>query len=474
MRGVHWVSELRELPYPPGIVPPRERTVLCHGVFDLLHLGHIRHLQEARKLGDRLVVSVTNDPHVRKGSGRPWFTVEQRVEALRALDCVDEVVVSETADAVAVINQIRPAVYVKGADYDGRENQALQREIDAVTSFGGRFEVTRTDRWSSSRIINGERLDSETLTYLDRLRLSGAGDRILAAFEAADQLKLAFVGEAIIDEYRYVMPLGRPVKELCLATVESREAESFQGGVIAACKHAEWKHVTCVTNEHAALRKTRFVDDAFKRKLFEVYSERDIELNPQQHAALQLAIEEQIKVADVIVVLDFGHGLLGATERLMFERAKFLAVNSQTNTANFGFNRVTNYRQADLVCVDDPEARLATGLQNFPTAHVIMALARAIDCRNYLVTNGRNGSYSLRKDEPAPKHAPAFSTSGIDTMGAGDAFLAVAAPLVAAGLDLESAAFVGNVAGAIKVGILGHQRPVSRDELIQTIETLLK
>src|SRR4051812_40939462 len=130
------------------------RTVLAHGCFDMPHLGHIRHLQEARAHGDRLVVSVTADEFVRKGPGRPVFTAEQRAETLRALDCVDDVVISAKADAVEVINELKPAVYVKGIDYDAKEDQALEREIAAVEAHGGRIHVTRTDKWSSSRIIN--------------------------------------------------------------------------------------------------------------------------------------------------------------------------------------------------------------------------------------------------------------------------------------------------------------------------------
>src|SRR5262245_7136079 len=92
-------------------------TVLAHGVFDVLHLGHIRHLQEARKLGDRLVVSVTPDEHVNKGIGRPVFTAAERVEALKALDCVDDAFVNDSANATTAIAAVKPTTYVKGIDY---------------------------------------------------------------------------------------------------------------------------------------------------------------------------------------------------------------------------------------------------------------------------------------------------------------------------------------------------------------------
>ena len=89
-------------------------TVLAHGCFDILHLGHIRHLKEAKSFGDYLVVSVTADKWVNKGIGRPHFTAEQRAEALRALDCVDEVYINDDEGCWDLIRKIKPAFYVKG------------------------------------------------------------------------------------------------------------------------------------------------------------------------------------------------------------------------------------------------------------------------------------------------------------------------------------------------------------------------
>lgn len=453
--------------------PQPLNVVLAHGCFDVLHLGHIRHLQEAKALGDKLVVSVTADAHVRKGAGRPVFTAAQRVEQLKAIACVDDAFVNDAPDAVTAIDRVKPAVYVKGLDYAARADAALEREIAAVTAHGGRFHVTRTDKWSSTRIINGERLGDDVLAYLDKARDRGWLDQIHAAFERADQLSIAFVGETIVDEYRYVTPLGRPLKEFCLATVEAKEPEAFLGGVVAASLHAEWPKTEVITNNHVTITKTRFVDSTFNRKLFEVYSKREIELVDQQREQFRSALFGAIKSSDVVVVLDFGHGLMDDIARKIVEGAKFLALNAQTNTGNYGFNPVTRYPRADYVCVDEPEARLATVMQTDPTCDVVTRLAARMRARNVIVTNGRNGCLSFNPGEE-PVCTPAFASNGIDTMGAGDAFLAATAPLIAAGLDLEAAALVGNVAGAIKVGIVGHQRHVGRDELLQSVEALLK
>ena len=91
-------------------------TVLAHGCFDVLHVGHVRHLQAARQLGDRLIVSVTADEFVNKGPDRPVFTATQRVECLRALRCVDEALVAYSQTAAATIREIRPTIYAKGPE----------------------------------------------------------------------------------------------------------------------------------------------------------------------------------------------------------------------------------------------------------------------------------------------------------------------------------------------------------------------
>ncbi len=443
-----------------------ERVVLCHGAFDLLHLGHIRHLQEARNLGDRLIVSVTADQHVHKGVNRPHFTAAERVEAVKALDCVDDAFISLFPSAIESIKAIKPEYYVKGCDYEGNtDNPSLAAEIAAVTSYGGKYHVTKAQKFSSSRILNTARFPKEVTAYLESARARKFLDKIKEAVAKADQLRILFVGETIIDEYRYVSALGKPSKEFMLATVEERR-EEFIGGINAAMRHGEWRGATMfsVLPLEASIRKTRYVDADFTRKLFEVYSKRRVELRDEQRSEWRDVLRAQVKSADAVVVMDFGHGLMGNEERRIVESAKFLAVNAQTNSGNVGFNPVTLYNRADLVCVDEPEARLAWG-QQFGPLTFGNPQAR---CR-WIITKGRHGCSCFCP----PAEIPAFTMQTTDTIGAGDAFLAAAAPLVAAGLEPETAAFVGNVAGAIKTTIIGHRRHVTRAELMQNVEALL-
>jgi rfaE bifunctional protein nucleotidyltransferase chain/domain len=133
----------------------RRVVVHCHGCFDLMHLGHIRHLQAARAMGDVLVVTVTADAHVDKGDGRPAFTEHERAESLAALACVDFVGINREPTAVAAIRLLRPDYYVKGqvAEEPPGRSARLRLEIEAVRSVGGEARFTHEVVFSSTALL---------------------------------------------------------------------------------------------------------------------------------------------------------------------------------------------------------------------------------------------------------------------------------------------------------------------------------
>ena len=446
-------------------------TVLAHGCFDLLHAGHIEHLQEAKRRGDRLVVSVSGDAFVSKGAWRPQFNAERRAEHLRALRFVDEVFINdEGASAVPAIERVRPQIYIKGPDYaDAATNPDLLAEIAAVERYGGRFETTMTTQFSSSRLL-AELRHGDIADYLDSCRIRGFWPRIAEAFAKMRDLRVAFVGETIIDDYRFVAPLGKPSKEFVLAVAEE-SAEVYEGGVIAAARHVEKLcETSIVTQQKGDLRKTRYVGKDFGQKLFEVYSFPYLRITKAAREWFLDDLERKVRKADVIVALDFGHGLIDDLARTTLAQAKFLAVNAQSNAGNQGFNPITRYRKPHYACLDVNEARLATHTQpqDGSISTVIFDLIAAIEPQHLIVTGGRNGAY-WRGGQ-----VPALATAPKDTIGAGDAFIAVTAPLIACGLGEEEAAFVGNVAGAMKTEIVGHRAPIDGDVLVQTVRSLLK
>ena len=90
---------------------------MCHGVFDLLHIGHIYYLEEAKKNGEILIVSLTFDKFVNKGPSRPVFDEHQRAKMLASLNFVDYVVISNNPTAEVILKELKPSVYCKGPDF---------------------------------------------------------------------------------------------------------------------------------------------------------------------------------------------------------------------------------------------------------------------------------------------------------------------------------------------------------------------
>jgi len=485
-----------------------KRVVLAHGVFDLVHLGHLRHLQEARETGDFLVVSVTADAHVNKGPGRPVFPAEARAEMLAALSTVDAVVISHAATAIPVIEALKPSIYVKGMEYADAEKDVtgmIAEEQRAVEANGGTIHFTDDVVFSSSSLMNHyfDIYDPALRDYLLTCRQKGMLPRIINAIESLAGLKVLLVGDTIVDEYQYVTPLGKSPKENMIATRFS-EREVFAGGIIAAANHvaglcAEVEVLTCLGkgDPHEKLirqalapnvklnaimrcgvpttRKCRFVDSGYYRKLFETYYFDDSALPAQLQSKFDSMVAAKAKDYDLVIVTDFGHGLIApSTIAAIEQNARFMAVNAQSNSANHGYNLITKYRRADYVCIDAPEARLAVSDKDGDLESVIRdKLATRIDCPHIVVTHGKNGCITFGRNQGF-QYIPAFTKTVVDTVGAGDAFLAVTSPLVAAGCPLDLVGFVGNAVGAIKVGIVGHRRSVEKAQIVKSVTALLK
>ena len=135
----------------------KKRIVLCHGVFDLIHIGHIKHFTRAKEFGDVLVVSVTSDKHVKKGPGTPLFNENLRAQFLSSIKSIDYVYINHDETPISLINLIKPNFYVKGKDYKSKKNDItynIYKEERAVKRNKGKLAFTDEIQFSSSKIIN--------------------------------------------------------------------------------------------------------------------------------------------------------------------------------------------------------------------------------------------------------------------------------------------------------------------------------
>lgn len=273
--------------------------------------------------------------------------------------------------------------------------------------------------------------------------------------ERVRDFRVLMVGDAIIDEYCYVKPLGKSPKEHIITT-QYTHREVFRGGVWAAAKHVEGfcarVDISC---GDLITTKRRFVEEERTLKLFEVH---------ETTLTAELSSHSDIGDYDVVIVADFGHGCVGPEMiRALTEEARFLAVNAQTNSANHGFNLITKYPSADYVVIDELEARLAAHDRESPIEVVIEDLG----FERMVVTLGSRGSIGF---DGSFYRAPGSSRGVVDTMGAGDAFFSVTAPLAAAGADMQTLLEAGNAAGAIKCAVVGHRAAVTKEALLAHLQ----
>lgn len=133
-----------------------KKIVLCHGCFDLMHPGHIKYFQAAKKMGDILVVTVTPDIYVDKGPGRPVFNQQLRAESIAALECVDYVAINKWPRADETLRLLRPDIYVKGQEFQEFKDKTgkLQKELEVLREIGAQIKFTHEVVFSSTDLIN--------------------------------------------------------------------------------------------------------------------------------------------------------------------------------------------------------------------------------------------------------------------------------------------------------------------------------
>ena len=171
------------------------RIVHCHGVFDLVHLGHIRYFSSAKKEGDILVVTLTADKYVKRGPGRPIFDASLRAETLASLAVIDFVAIIYSPTAIESIRAIKPDVYAKGPDYKDRDKDVTGKiydEEEVVKSVGGKLFITDDITFSSSKLINDyfDVYPPEIREYLNCIRQKYTADFITEKLYSLNKLKV--------------------------------------------------------------------------------------------------------------------------------------------------------------------------------------------------------------------------------------------------------------------------------------------
>jgi rfaE bifunctional protein nucleotidyltransferase chain/domain len=487
-------------------------VVLCHGVFDLLHYGHIEHLQEAKQQGDILVVSVTAAKYVNKGPGRPYFNDQQRMSFLASLEIVDYVLLSEEVTVHAIVTCVRPDVYVKGQEYTVARNDITGNigfEQKIVEQYGGRIYFTQGEVYSSTKLLNTffDALPENVIKQSHALCKKYGMDlptKIRQMVDRFSELKVLVIGDIIIDDYVFCKVQGVTSKDNVISTRYDFK-ERYAGGALAIARHlanfADKVTLLSMTGDEADIKeymnavmdkvncelirdsefitpvKMRFLKRHPQRQEYDKLFSMNKLLDAKQiknidYQKFYSKLDEMVVDYDLVVVCDYGHGLLDNTSiEIIEKKAKFLAVNCQTNSSNYGLNIITKYHRADMFVVDERELRLAMGDSVSEVDSLLNKLIDTLKTKQGWVTVGADGAYGISGDEHAMLSAVTLHVK--DTVGAGDAFYSLAALAAVSKLPVDIGTLISNIAGAIKTNLVGNSKPIEKVDVLKFMNTVL-
>ncbi len=493
----------------PALKKDDKAIVLCHGVFDLVHPGHIIHFEQAKKMGDVLVVSITASKFVRKGPGRPYFDDEMRMKELAAIEYIDYVMLSEGYTVDDIIESVEPDIYVKGQEYakeDADITGKIREERELVERHGGHIAYTGGQVFSSTKLINTAMsgLPEDVLRYMGSFREKYSMDDIIEYADKANKLKVLVVGDLIIDKYTYCNIQGLMSKDTAYSA-RLKSSEEYLGGSAAIARHLasfvdDLTFMTIIGNEKdkkdlieselsGKMRLELVTSDVFPtivkhrylsrnqkreeyRKIFVITNiPEENDLEDKDRVEFKKKLKSKIADYDVVFVCDFGHGLIDEeTIRIIEEKAKYMVLNCQTNSSNYGLNIITKYHRADAFTIDQKELKLA-----FPECALDeeKGLAKLHDHLggNGWLTRGSAGAYQIEGDKISD--CPAFTLNVKDTIGAGDAFYALAGLFAAAGAPTDMGMLMGNIGGALGANIVGNKESIEKVNAMKYASTLM-
>ena len=479
----------------------------AHGVFDLLHVGHIRHLEQAKELGDILVVTITPDRFVNKGPHRPAFTEKLRAHALAALQSVDYVAVTDSPTSVEAIELLKPDTFVKGKEFKEFKDMtgAVTHEAEAVKASGGKIKFVGDITSSSSSLLNQHlnQFTRDQENFLESLKKKYSLDEILGWMEKILDYKSLVVGESVIEEYLFCEGLGQSSKDPVLA-VKEESTKIYAGGTLFIsnilaefCKevvlvtqlgdtkrkegiaqkllNSKIQPVFLTKSKSPTIYKRHIVDSYTGNKLFEIYDLNVENCTTDNTKMLNLEVSTQLKhKPELVVVSDHGHGMLNSLSAgLLSFNSPFLALSTQCNAGNKGCNSITKYLSADYVCISGQELYQEVKESGLNEKERLSKMPRLMDCPNYTLTRGSQGT--LHHQAPnIMLEVPSFAYRVLDRIGAGDIAFALSSLLFRAKAPWDIIGLFSNAAAAIHVSNLGNENSVDPIKLGRFITSLMK
>ena len=478
----------------------KKKIILCHGVFDIVHPGHIRHFAHCKQKADILIVSLTRDIFIKKGTYRPMVPERLRAFNLASLQLVDYVIIDQNTSPVKLLKKIKPNFFAKGLEYANLKNPLTVKEKNVVESFGGKMIFSPGDYvLSSSKIINQiqpdlkfEKLkllmDTENVDFNDLKKI----------LKDLNKLKIHILGDTIIDTNHYCEVIGGLHKTPTLSVVK-QISENFLGGAAIVASHFKSfaKNVT-LTTVFSNDEKGKFALKNLKKNKIKTnyYSEDDrpttnknsyivnkhkllkvdeLNNNTITNSTLDKIIKSLKKDKNQILVFsDFRHGIFNnQTLSKIFESINHKTFKVADSQVASRWGNISDFKNFDLLTPTEREARYSLFEQDTPIRNLIGNLQKKSKANNIILKLGEKGLISISRKKNDYIALDPFVDNLVDSNGAGDALLAYSASTLYSTKSLIISSIIGLLAASCKCETQGNL-PVTTDQIIEKINLLQK
>jgi len=500
----HKIKTVDELIDAIGRRPRAKRVIMCHGVFDVVHPGHLRHLIYAKSKADILVASLTADMHISKGEFRPHVPQDLRALNLAAFEIVDYVIIDTEATPLKNLGIVQPDFFAKGYEYtaNGGLPPKTQEEAEVMRAFGGEIIFTPGDIvYSSSRLIEMApptiRME-KLLTCMDNEGLTFASLR-----QVLDQMKglrVHVIGDTIVDSYTQTTMIGGQTKTPTMSVLYERR-DDYIGGAAIVAEHlraagAEVVFSTVLGDDSLkdfvvkGLAKTGVVCDPIidgtrpttNKNAIVAAGYRLLKIDTLDNRSISDAILDELcariagTASDAVVFSDFRHGIFNRrTIRKLIASIPADAYKVADSQVASRWGNITEFKGFDLITPNEREARFALGDQDSGIRPLASALYDAAECQTLMLKLGERGILTCRSKDHESLDSfvvlDSFVDQLVDAVGAGDALLAYATlAKLATGSDI-AATILGSMAASCECECDGNV-PVTPDDLRRKIDAL--
>jgi rfaE bifunctional protein kinase chain/domain len=498
------IKTLEELAEAIGPRPRVRTVIMCHGTFDIVHPGHLRHLMYAKEKADLLIASVTSDGHISKGNLRPYVPQDLRAANLGALEMVDFVIIDPHPTPIEHIKRLRPDYFAKGYEYFAEGVGAkTAEEIATVESYGGEMVFTPGDIvYSSSSLIDSAppRIVIEKLLAL--MHSEGLSfESLRKTLGALAGVRVHVIGDTIVDGYSYCSLLGATAKSPTFS-VKLDRTDRFSGGAAVVAKHVQAAGgdvvlstvlgddplkdfvlgdlaeagVRClpiIDRTRPTTYKERFISDGYKMLQVDRVDNRRV----SERALKEIVGALQRQTTDLVIFSDFRHGIFNretiGTLTASVPPGILKVADSQVSNR---WGNILDFTGFDLITPNEREARFALADQDSVVRPLASELYRRARCRYLLLKLGERGVMTCRSAGGGPREffmIDSFVDTVTDPIGAGDALLAYASLALAVSGNVVIASILGSISAAVACEHAGNS-PVAPRQVEDKIDILEK